>query len=133
MAVSKFNAETTTAILESVRLGVTTHDAARAAGVSRRTIGTWITKGNKGVDGYVKFVADLKAAREKARTRVEPMSEAEHRLVVSESARNGSVQAMKLYDEMLQRDKAPDEPRKDVPADPLSGMDELARLRALRA
>lgn len=129
MAATKFTPETTSSLLSRIRAGCSTEDAARAEGVSRRTIAVWITKGNKGRSGYAEFVAELEAARSEAANRPEPMSAEELRLVVSEAARNGSVQAMKLLDEIQQRDRAP-ENQVEIPADPLAGVDELAARRA---
>lgn len=130
MAASKFTAETKASLIARVRAGCSTQDAARAAGVSRRTVAVWITKGNKGQAGYAEFVAELEAARSEAANRPEPMTAEELRLVVSEAARNGSVQAMKLLDEMQQRDHTPEEHEVEVPTDPLAGVDELAARRA---
>lgn len=101
--------------------------------VNESTFKKWLTKGHKeeGTD-YAQFASDVKAAREQAKAKPEPMTEEEHRLEVSERARAGNIKALELYWKILQADKAAagDE---ETEVDPMAEFDELAELRATRA
>lgn len=109
MATSKFTPETHGALIERTAAGVSLPDACRALDLRLSTVKGWITRGRREADGdHAEFVAALDAAREEARDRPGPMTREELRLEVSRAARNGSVQAMKLMDEMLRADKGPD-------------------------
>lgn len=129
MAASKFTAETRGALIERFAAGCTVTDAAIATDVREKTLKGWLTRGRKEESGdYADFAKAVDEARERARTRPDPMDEAELARVVSESARKGNTQAMKLRWEMLNRRRDPEEPEK-----PVNPLDELAQRRAARA
>lgn len=132
MAAKKFTPAMRGALVERFAAGCTITDAASAAGVRENTLKSWLQKGRAESEGdYAEFAQSVEVARKEARERPEPMTEAEHRLIVSEAARRGNTQAMKLYWEILQADHEPEE--LEEPADPLSELDELAEVRARRA
>jgi hypothetical protein len=107
MARSKFTDEYRSALLDRIRVGVSLPDACRATGVRHKSVKSWLTRGRREDDGeYAGFAADVERAREEAeRGRQTPMTEAEHRLAVSELGRAGSVSALKLYWEILLEDR----------------------------
>lgn len=128
---SKFTPEVRGAVLERFAAGCTIYDTAHAVGVAEKTLKGWLTRGRREESGdYADFARRADEVRAEAKNRPEPMTEEEHRLVVSESARKGNTQAMKLYWEMLLDDRSADE---EEPADPLDELDELAERRAARA
>jgi len=130
-AATKFTPQMRGDLIERFAAGLSVRDAASAVGLNEKTLKTWITKGRRQQDGdYASFVAQVEEAREVARNRPEPMDEAELIVVVSEAARRGNTQAMKLRWEMLGRDKVVEE---EEPPDPLEALDELAAKRAGRA
>lgn len=131
-AATKFTPQMRGDLIERFAAGLSVRNAADAVGLNEKTLKTWITKGRRQQDGdYASFVAQIEEAREIARNRPEPMDEEELAIVVSEAARAGNTQAMKLRWEMLGGKKpAEDEPK---PADPLEALDELAKKRAARA
>jgi transposase len=133
MAAPKFNPDTCEAIVELVFDGLSTSDAARAAGVNVKTVKNWLTRGRREGDGpYSDFADAIERAREESAEREQPMDEDELRIVVSRAAKKGSVAAQKLYWEMLRSKK---DPGGEKPADPfeeLDGDDELAKARAKR-
>ncbi len=127
---SKFTPEIRGALIERFAAGVTVEEAARAADVSTKTLKRWLTRGRREEQGeFATFLTAVEEAREQARSRPDPMTPEEHRLAVSESARNGSVQAMKLYWEMICADR---DEAEEAPTDPLEALDELAAKRAAR-
>lgn len=117
------------AITARVELGVSVADAAVAENARPETVRGWLRRGRREDDGpYADFATAVNKARETAHSRPEPMDADELARVVSEQARRGSVQAMKLRWEML---RAPDPEREGVTDDdPLAEVDELARRRA---
>ena len=132
-APSRFTPEIRGALLERFAAGLTVEDTARAVGVNTTTLKRWLARGRKesGTD-YAEFAAAVDDARKKAADRPEPMDREELARVVSQAARRGNVQAMKLRDEMLLRDEQPvedDEPK----APELGSIDELAERRAAHA
>jgi len=133
MASSKFTPKLRAQLLELFEAGCTVPDAAAAAGVNITTLKGWLTRGRRDESGeYAVFAAAVDEVREEARSRPVPMDEDELVLVVSEAARRGNTQAMKLRYEMLEAArKRAEEP--EEPADPLAKLDELAERRAARA
>lgn len=105
-------------------------EAAEAAGIKLGTAQGWRARGKREGDGpYGEFTAAVEKALH--RETIEEMTEEEHRLKVSEVARGGNVQALKLYWEIILADRNLDEASEDKPADPLEGVDELAQRRAI--
>lgn len=102
MAASKFTPEARGALLERFAAGVSLRDACRALELRERTVKGWLTRGRRESSGdYADFATAVDEARQAARDRPEPMTADELQRVVSETARKGSVQAQKLYWEML--------------------------------
>lgn len=131
MAASKFTAEMRADLLERFAAGVSVREAALSAGVNEKTLKSWLTKGRRQPNGpFAEFTAAVEKARESSRFDAKPMDEAELIVVVSEAARRGNTQAMKLRWEMLGRDKVAEE---EPAADPLEALDELAAKRVSRA
>lgn len=128
---SKFTPDIRGGLIERVAAGASQADAARAVGITLPTFKKWLQRGRKEGEGeYADFAKAIAAAREQARNRPEPMTAEELRLEVSKAARRGSVQAMKLYWEMI-RGEDEDEGG-DEEADPLDELDEVAAKRAAR-
>ena len=131
MAASKFTAEMRADLLDRFAAGLSVRDAANATGVNERTLKSWLTKGRRQQDGpFAEFAAAVEIARKSSRLGDKAMDEAELIVVVSEAARRGNTQAMKLRWEMLGRDKVVEE---EPAADPLEALDELAAKRVSRA
>lgn len=127
----KFTEEKREGVIDRVRIGVSQADAARAVGVSEKTVKHWLTRGRKEDAGqYAEFADAVAEARAEAAERVEPMDRDELARVVAQAARGGSVQAMKLQWEML-RAKPPDE--ESEPADGFEALDELEERRQRQA
>lgn len=104
-------------------------EAAEAAEVRLGTAQGWRARGKREAEGpYAEFTAAVERAL--VRETVEAMSPEEHRQKVSEVARRGNVQALKLYWEMIRADQEPAE--SEAPADPLDDLDELVARRAAR-
>lgn len=131
MAKSKFTEEARQAAIDRFAAGLSVADTASAVGLNEGTLKGWLTRGNSGHKKYEPFAQGVKEAREQARSRPVPMTEAEHRLVVSEAARRGHAQALKLYWEMILHDRKGDEA--EELADPLAELDDLAERRSSRA
>ncbi|HVQ60390.1 MAG TPA: hypothetical protein VMS60_15930 [Solirubrobacterales bacterium] len=137
MATSKFNPDTCQTFAEGIFDGLTIAEAAKAAGIAAKTAKNWLSRGRKELrDGggpYADFVLSIEEVRRQVEDRKEPMSKDELKLVVSETAKAGSVQAQKLYFEMLKAEKGngntgdPDDPFADLDGD------EVAAARAKRA
>ncbi|MDQ3647479.1 MAG: hypothetical protein M3433_02640 [Actinomycetota bacterium] len=126
MSASAFTPEVRGALIERTAAGVSMRDACRVLELREKTVAGWLARGRREDSGpYADFVRAIEAAREDARSRPEPMTVEEHRLAVSEAARQGSVQALKLYWEML---RARDTEEPAVPG-PVSKIDELAAKR----
>lgn len=146
MSATKFTPETRDHIVEIIGEGRPLREAAYSAEVAEKTLKNWIARGrserDEGLDtDYVTFVEAIEGAREEHRDRAKPMTLEELELEVSRSAKNGSVQAQKLYWEMIRVKDFPD-PDKDKEGgqeqapqgavdsfDALDGEDELARRR----
>jgi transposase-like protein len=112
------------AVVEAVRAGSSLADAARHAGVAPRTVDRWLQKGREDAHGrYGSFAAKVDAARQlqgvPGATEAEVMSRRELRGLVATAARNGSVSAMKLADQMIE-----DRPERQP--------DQIDRIRARR-
>jgi transposase len=137
MAASKFTPEVTEGILELVTDGLTIKDAARAMEVREKTVRNWLAKGRSEEDGpHAAFAEAIEEAQQEAQDQEEPMDREELLLVVSKAARKGSVQAMKLMEEMLRVKR--DDPEGEKPQDPFDALDaetddELAAARARKA
>jgi hypothetical protein len=133
MAASKFTPEIRGALIERFAADCSLPDAANAVELNEKTLRGWLTRGRKDEVGpYSDFAKAVDEAKEEARNRPDPMDEDELRLVVSESARKGNTQAMKLLWEILRTDRGDD--ADEEPADPLDALeDELSQRRAARA
>lgn len=138
MSRRKLTAEKRTAVIALVEEGLTLKDAAGRAGVSEGSLRNWLTKGRKGgPPEYREFATAVDRARMKdGRPEVRegevpdtetPGSEEDLRIVTWKAAKGGSVQAMKLYWEML-RSKDRDE----QPQDPFAALDGPVDLRVIR-
>lgn len=127
MAAARFSPELCKQIVKLFADGLTLGDVATAADVGKPTLERWLTRGRKeSGTPHAQFAHDVDAAKKDALESY-PMDREELIRVVSRSARRGSIPAMKLRDEMLQREEAPDE---DEPAAPDTGsLDELAERR----
>jgi hypothetical protein len=92
-------------IVGAVRAGLSLADAADQAGVAEQTVRGWAKKGRAGQDRFAAFAHDLDGAREVDDGAMVvpggPLDRAGLFLLVSKSARAGSVQAMKLALEMI--------------------------------
>ena len=129
MAKSKFLPETRGAIVERFAAGLTLPDTALAVGINPTTLKGWLKKGRQQDKGpYADFAAAVDEAKREAKARPEPMDEDELLRVVSESARKGNTQAMKLRWEMICADRSANE-EPEAPADPVAAVDELALRR----
>lgn len=127
---TKFTPENRAEILERTALGLTQADIARELDIRLPTLKKWIARGRREDTGaYADFSRAYEAAREEAKARPEPMDEAELLIVVSEAARRGSVQAMKLRWEMICADRE-DEADAEPLEDSFAPIDELAERRA---
>lgn len=131
MAAQRFSPELHKQIVSLFADGLNLGDVAAAADISKPTLTKWLTRGRKeSGTPHAQFAHDVDAAKKDALESY-PMDRDELVRVVSRAARRGSIPAMKLRDEMLQREEAPDE---DEPAKPDTGsLDELAERRALAA
>lgn len=95
-------------VAELVEVGCSVAEAAREVGVATRTIERWLAKGRAGTAPYTDFAERVDMARFRrslpdADTR-EAMTQEELDRVISEAARAGNVQAMKLVYERLRRE-----------------------------
>ena len=72
------------------------------------------------------YYSDAKAAR------AEPLTEDEHRRLVAEAARKGSIQAMKLAWLMILAERRAEEDEGEAPDGTLASVDQLAEARARR-
>ncbi len=133
MAASKFTTEITEGLIELVGDGLTIKDAALAMEVREKTVRNWLAKGRSEEDGpYAAFAAAIEEAQQEVQDQEEPMDRDELALVVSKAARKGSVQAMKLMEEMLRRGANDDSDEK--PSDPFDALDsEVPSLDEARA
>lgn len=131
----KFTPQNRGALIQRFASGCTIPDACSAVGISEKTVKGWLTRGRRedGSDSdYAQFADAVDEAREAAKVAPEPMTEEEHRLAVSKSARLGNLKALDLYWKMLQADKAANAGATDD-ADPMAEFDELAERRVSRA
>ena len=119
MATSKFN-KVWNGFLELIGDGLSFKDACRECEVQEKTVRNWLSKGRAGDERYVEFATIFEATKEEVEQRKEPMDREELLLVVSEAARKGSVQAMKLMEEMLRA--KPDDPG-EKPVDAFDALD----------
>jgi transposase-like protein len=111
-------------VLQALEAGAAVADAARQSGVAPRTVERWLSKGRDGTDGYAEFAAavdDLRAERELPAPGTMALPELEG--VAAKAARSGSVPAMRLCFQIIQRR------RKSPGDDPLRCLDELAARR----
>ncbi len=103
--VKKFHPDTCQAFCEGIFDGLTIAEAAKGAGIATKTAKNWLAKGRKEGDGpYADFAASVDEARTEHDEKEEPLDYDELKLVVSKSAKGGSVSAQKLLYEMLQRE-----------------------------
>lgn len=131
MAASKFTPEVREGLLECFRDGLSTEDACRVVDVRKKTVKSWITRGNKEEEGdYFEFARAVEDARQEASEKEAPLTEKELLLVVSKAARGGSVAAMKLAHEILRAKRSPgDDDSERSEFDDLEPDDELAQRR----
>lgn len=129
---SKFNEEIADRLIALFVGGATLNDASREVGLSSQTVNHWLKRGRKEPDGlYGRFAAGVDAGRAASKAVEGPMDELELAVVVSRAARKGSVQAMKLRDDMLERERLRNaESEATVKKDPLGFMDD-GRLRVV--
>ncbi len=121
MAPSKFETASQ-GFLELIADGLTFRDAARQLEVGEKTVRNWLAKGRGEDSGpHAEFAAAYDSARTEAEELKEPMDREELLLIVSEAARKGSVQAMKLMEEMLRRGQ---EGEDDNSQDPFGTLDD---------
>ena len=104
MVPSRFN-EVRGLLVASVAAGLSLPEACVQAGMSEATVRTWLRKGRGGEERYTAFAREIAEARNVATSQPEPMTEGELLEAVSAAAKKGSVQAMKLYWEMLRADE----------------------------
>jgi len=134
MAASKFTTEITEGLIELIGDGLTIKDAALAMEVREKTVRNWLAKGRSDEDGpHAAFAEAIEEAQQEAEGQEEPMDRDELLLVVSKTARKGSVQAMKLMEEMLRANKDPASEETKDPFDALDAEDELAKKRERKA
>jgi len=132
MAASKFSPEIRGALIERFASGCSLPDAATAVEINEQTLKGWLKRGRQEDDGdYAEFARAVDETREEARNRPDPMDEDELARVVSQAARKGNTQAMKLRWDMIRAAIVPD--ARDEPVDPLGALDELAERRQVRA
>ncbi len=130
MARSKFNPQTRGAVIERFAAGMTVNDTCAAVGIKDKTLRHWLVRGRAEETGlYADFVRAVDEAKADAAARPEPLTEDEHRRLVAEAARKGSVAALKLAWEMILADRT-SEKTEDKSEDPFDTVDELARRRA---
>lgn len=128
MSVSLFVPENCAAVVARIEVGLSVAEAAEGAGLKLATVRGWIARGRREEEGtYAEFAAAVTEAL--GAPKLEAMTPEEHRAKVSEVARKGNVQALKLMWEMIRADRDADEDA-ERPADPLEEIDELAARRA---
>jgi len=119
---SKFTPEARGALLDLLADGLSLKDACREVSIREKTVKGWLTRGRKEDAGdYAEFAAAVDASRQDASDFEEPMTEDELKVVVSRSAKKGSVAAQKLLWEMLRAHKEPGEEEPGNPFDDLDG------------
>jgi hypothetical protein len=111
-------------VLDSIAAGATQTEAARSCGVAPRTVASWMEKGRRDGDGrYHQFTAAVDEIRERCLHLQtggdEPGDLADLMHVVWKAAQAGSVQAMRLYRDIL--DWIDEHDRDDEP-NPLAGL-----------
>jgi hypothetical protein len=136
MAATKFTAEVEAALIDLIGDGLSLADAARQVEVSQKTVRNYLSRGRNDPDGkYGAFAAAVDGAKADAAEKEEPIDREELMLLLSRAARKGSVQAMKLLDEIHVREaRAAD--GESEPADPFDALDgpvDLAAVRDARA
>ena len=133
MAASKFNPDNCQAFAECIFDGLTIEEAARSIKVGQKTVKNWLARGRREDDGpYADFADAVDRVRQEREKREQAMDEDELRLVVSRSAKAGSVAAQKLLWEMIRvSDKDSDKEPKDA-FESLDAEDELASAREKR-
>lgn len=126
----KFTDDLSAQFVERFRAGVSLEDACRDLEMRPQTVKNWLSRGRKEPDGtYGPFAAAVDEAREQAKAEEPPMDADELARVVSRAARKGSVAAMKLRDEMLERERLREADEAPVEKDPLAFMDNVRDLR----
>lgn len=129
MAESKFTAKNKESVIALVGEGLSLADAARETGLSPETVDGWLKKSRRDDPGdYAGFAAEVDAARLECQQREEPGTEEELKRITWIAAKKGSVQAMKLYWEMVRKSSDPDE----VPEDPFAALDGPVDLAVVR-
>lgn len=64
---SIFAPDVASTVLEAMRAGKTLHEAAAAAGITRRTLSSWLRRGRNGEPPYDDFQRAFEAAKEHAK------------------------------------------------------------------
>lgn len=109
----KFTAATAGDLVGRLRAGVSIADAARGAGLSERTVETWLRKGRQDPDGrYGDFARRADAARAEAAER--PLTEADLVRLLENAAKRGSVQAIRVLLDRHRRRQATGPPADDA-------------------
>lgn len=127
---TKFLPENRAAVIARLEVGQTLRKAAEAADLRYPTVQGWVARGRREGSGeYADFARAVAEATDQPK--LEAMTPEEHRIKVSEVARKGNVQALKLYWEMIRADLNADEDE-EKQQDPLAGVDQLAAQRAKR-
>lgn len=103
MSTKRFGPEVTKAIVARIEHGVSFKDAAVAEQVKPETARSWLTRGRGEDEGpYADFALEVEEARDRAQAAAaEEMTEEEFHRHLAKAIRNGSVQAMKLWHEII--------------------------------
>lgn len=108
---SKFTPETRQKLVAFASEGLSIRDAARSADVRDKTVRGWLSKGRAEASGpYADFAGAFDDARMSFAEQELPMTRDELVLQISRAAKRGSVQAQKLYWEVLQTEKQSNAP-----------------------
>ena len=112
-------------LVGAMKAGLSLRDACRQVGVNENTARGWLRRGRQESEGpFADFAAAMEAARA-VEAPFGPMTEKELKLHIWRAVKRGSVQAMKLYAEILRHEE-----RRPPKTDSLGAVDELAARRA---
>lgn len=127
---SRFNRETTDAILRALSAGSSLADAAEQAGMPAQTVRNWLVQGRAEMGSdtpHARFAAAVDAAREAAREA--ELTEPEFRERLDSAVRGGSIQALRLWWQIHAGDRGDDRPPDRIDALKAQREARLARLR----
>ena len=117
-------------VLEALVAGVSVADTARQHRIASRTIDRWLARGREDPDSkygpFAEAVDRARVERELPPPDERPADPSELRILISEAARKGNVQAMRLLWEVLQSEDGQDRNQGDI-------LDELEAKRRNRA